>query len=175
MNPYVTDGVWQRLDANEGRLGPRAALALRRGTTAVVVALLLTPLAWRSGQVVPRFQAWLSTSSSSPGQFEETFALRNAAWTPVTLLRIGADGPGLELVEARDFRPGTRLGPDDEITVTLVYRVVDCAAAATANGSVPVVVARPWGTWTTPVDVAGSVEWRDRLDWACGQAEFPPN
>jgi hypothetical protein len=150
MTRLVADEVWARLDPMAGQLVPRAVRRLRLAATiAAALAVVLAAL-WWSGLVVPRVSIVKSSGfaySVEPTVVTHQVPIVNLGRRPVDVLGVGRSGPGMRLDAVRGAVP-TTLHPGESLTVTLVYRVTDCAAVPADPWPVPVQVKWPWGRYT---------------------------
>jgi hypothetical protein len=154
----------------------------------IPVLALATGVAWWAGAATPRLAPGGSFAyGGEPGTFFYGVSVRNAGHVPVTIIGAGRDGAGLELTSVEGPFPVT-LRHDEELFVTLRYRVTDCAAVTSEPWPVPVTVERLWGAQTVhlalpphfqsewqgpeqpplPVVRTGPVQWqRSQADLAC--------
>jgi len=121
------------------------------------------------GALTPRIDVQASTWSSEPaGENGATLVLEveNEAHASARLVGAGASLPGLELT-GTEVGSGERLGggnttvlaPGETVSVTLRYRVTDCAALPSEPPSIQVVLRTPLGLTRTVSDgnVAGDL------------------
>lgn len=149
----ISDEVWQQLDRNAGRMS-------RRGFVLFLVACLALAgvgsgglIAWRTvAQPLAADDDFL-TYSATGGEhkvFSFQVRVRNQGIVPLTIVRAGADAPGLRLV-APGPASGQRVNAGQDFTLTLEYEVTDCAAVPTAALPLPLVVDQSWGRRTVHV------------------------
>lgn len=153
MGRMISDGVWRRLDPYPGALAPGTVRRLRVAVAVAVLAAVALGAAWHTGVVVPRFTASANEIRTSDTGFEIPVTITNRnAWAEVSIDSVGRSGPGLELTRVANPPPRS-LAPGESVTVTLVFRVTDCAVVPVAPWPVPVRVARSWGIQTVHVDL----------------------
>jgi hypothetical protein len=186
----VNDEVWQRLDAEAGRLTRRTVLRLRWSLGGAFVLAVLAGLLWQSGLTVPRL-GWASNTgygfSTGDHHVEYDLKISNDGLTPVEVIGLGRSGPGFELRAVRAQLP-TTLRPGDILEATLIYDITDCAAVPSDAWPVPVTVSRIWGTATgfvlpptvtAPTAPTGMRQYQGRdpyaLEWQRGLAEYACN
>jgi hypothetical protein len=150
-------------DPNAGRLSRRTA---RRLWIAFGLSLLLIGAGVgisRVGLVTPRLE-WPNESrgweQSPDGVSRVQVSLVNRGLLPVTLVSVGRSGAGLDLLNVEGPLP-VKLARDEGVSLTLTYRITDCAAASGEAWPVPAEVEWLWGHRT--VDVAPALDFDNWL------------
>jgi hypothetical protein len=166
----VSDEVWLQLDPGAGRLSRRTTRRLWAAFLAALLLYVLGVAVWYSGLLVPQLRWKVNGFQVSEVQPVPrlTANVSNAGLFPVTVVGAGRAAPGFELIGVEGALPAT-LRPGDTVTVTLVYRIRDCAAIAPAGWSQTAVVARPWGLQSVPIraDQPWAI-WQERLgEFSC--------
>lgn len=105
---------------------------VRRFVVVVVVLAVLAGVTWWSGLANPRLSLTTPTGAydGRSGLGTVTGTLRNDAPTPVEILDVHLESPGLDdVVFASDRDPlaGSTLDGGDAVTVTLTYRSEPCS------------------------------------------------
>lgn len=160
---WVSDEVWAALDPKAGAI---KRVDLR--WPAAAVALLATVTAtWLSGFFYPRV-AWSDATGSGASANTQTrtistdVVIKNNGWTDARVVGIGQNGPGLELVgqggpphivtDTGRTVPFT-LHPGQIATVSVTYKITDCAAVPSGAFTVAARITRPWGTQTVGIAI----------------------
>ncbi|MDQ1724785.1 MAG: hypothetical protein QOG52_1813 [Frankiaceae bacterium] len=153
----LPDHVWQQLDPLAGRLTPVARRQARRWAIAALALLIAGVVAWQSGVLVPHVvrgnaggNGW--SANSQARQVTTTVEIRNDGWQSLRVTGVGRSGPGMTLRSVNMAFP-VEVQPSTSVQVTLSYDITDCAAVPRGRWPVPVRVQRPWGTFTSWVDL----------------------
>jgi hypothetical protein len=138
----------------------------RRSIIAAVVAglVLATGLAWGAGLLRPRLELGGNAEyGADRGTIFYGFRVRNAGYSPLTIVGVGRGGAGLELTSVDGQLPVT-LGRGEETWIKLRYRVTDCGAVTSGPWPVPVTVTRLWGAQTIQLALPTQrqSQWRGR-------------
>ncbi|MEU8261488.1 hypothetical protein AB0C02_12820 [Micromonospora sp. NPDC048999] len=154
----IADEVWRRLDPDAGRMTRRGARRLAVSLLAVAVLAGAGLVLWSIGIVVPRLRAieasgFLAQINPEERSFAYGVHIRNDGQVSVVVQAVGAEGPGLELTDARNLEGTlpTTLHPGEVIEIRLGYRVTDCTAVSTEDWPIPVRVKGPLGAHTVDV------------------------
>ena len=165
----VSDEVWQRLDRSAGRLSRGGRARFATGLGAGLVLIIAAGLTWYSGLLVPQL-AMLDrvAHGSADGDVVISLTMANRGRFPVTVRSAGPTGPGVELQRVEAPWPIT-LRPGDQVGLTYVYRVIDCAAVSRDAWVPEVVVDRSWGPpVVTLLGTRNDLTWPRLARFHCG-------
>jgi hypothetical protein len=158
----VSDEVWHQLDPNAGRL---SRPTLVRTWIAIALALAVVmggAVVWASGAVAPQllWGAYGITQASPPSDtMSLDVGITNTGLLPLTVLGVGASGPGLTLIDSAGPFP-SHVASGATLRVTLTYRITDCAQVPAGSAPVALRIQRSWGTQTAEPRTLGPSGWR---------------
>ena len=193
---WLADDVWARLDPRAGAVS--RTVARRYKVSAVLIALLIAAFLsiWKSGFIWAQVGRTWAVGGQKADPVARTITtdveIRNDGWRAVGVESVGSDGPGLKVLSlghalsnAEDWRvPPFYLKPGETATLSITYKITDCAAVPTGRFPITVRLRRFWGTQTVDLTMdrafrstgpgqasAIGPEWqRDLADRACGGA-----